>query len=318
MLSITIPLLVGFVIVHRFFVTSIHYRYSLAKVVKDQQYDSRHWYKFIFYVLRFSVLLVLVFVAAKPQLVDSRSKIFVEGIDIMMVLDASGSMQFQDYSEDERSRFDVAKEEAIRFVKKRINDSVGLVVFGNDAISRCPLTLDKNIVSDIIEKLQLGDIDPDGTVLATAVITAVNRLKNSNAATKIMIVLTDGAPSQNDMNIGDALEIAKKFAIKIYTVGIGSDRDVLFMHPTYGVVEKPKVNTLLLQQIARETGGKFFMAHNDQDMRDVYETINKLERTKHEAPLYSNYFDIIVPCLILVLCFLFLEQSLASSVWFHV
>ena len=315
-LLVTIPFLLGCLLLRRWYFAPIYYNYSLGQQVKSKRYASTHPYRKILYLLRFFTLLLLALLMAKPQLVDSRSNILVDGIDIMLVLDASGSMQYQDYSDDERSRFEVAQEEAIRFSKKRTNDAMGLVIFGKDAISRCPLTLDKKIIHDMVSGLKLGDIDPDGTMLATAVVTAVNRLKHSPAKSKIMILLTDGEPSPGDMSFSAAIEIAKKFAIKVYAVGIGSDQEGVIMHPFYGMIPKPKVNSALLQQIARETGGMFFMARNERDMREVYDTIDRLEKTKHEAPLYSRYFDIVIPILLMSIGLLFLEQVLSSFVWF--
>lgn len=317
-LGVTIPLLLGFTLLRRWYFAPIYYSYSLGQSIKEKRYASTHPYRKVLYLIRFSILLLLAFLVAKPQLVDSRSNITVEGIDIMLVLDASGSMQYQDYSDDERSRFEVAQEEAIRFSNKRMNDAIGLVIFAKDAISRCPLTLDKKIINDMVTGLKLGDIDPDGTMLATGVVTAVNRLKHSLAKSKIMILLTDGEPTPGDMSFSAAIEIAKKFNIKVYAVGIGSDKEGYIMHPFYGMMPKPRVNSALLQQIARETGGTFFMAQNEQDMRSVYNTIDSLERTKHEAPLYSRYVDIFIPALLLAIGGIFLEQLLSSFVWFSV
>ncbi len=310
--------LVGCILFRWRFFRPVYYRYSLGAVLGANRYATRHPYKLILYGIRLGILVALALLVAKPQLVDSRSNIVVDGIDIIVVLDASGSMQFQDYSDDNRSRFDVAKDEAIRFIKKRTNDAIGLVVFGKDAISRCPLTLDRKIVSDMVRDLKIGDIDPDGTMLATAAVTAVNRLKNSDAKSKIMILLTDGEPSPGDMNCNAAIEIAKKFDIKVYTVGIGSDKDEIFVHPYYGLVAKPKVNTSLLQQIARKTGGVFFMARNERDMREIYDTIDQLEKTKHEAPLYSRYKDLFAPFVLGIILLLLVEQFLSSFVWFSI
>jgi Ca-activated chloride channel family protein len=317
-LFITVPLLVGFAFFRQWYFAPISYSYSLGEAVKSNRYESKHPYKKILYVVRLFFLLLLALLVAKPQLVDSRSNMLVDGIDIMLVLDASGSMQYQDYSDDERSRFEVAQEEAIRFSKKRMNDAVGLVLFAKDAISRCPLTLDKKIIHDMVSCLKLGDIDPDGTMLATAVVTAVNRLKHSSAKSKIMILLTDGEPSPGDMSFNAAIEIAKKFNIKVYAVGIGSDQEGIIMHPFYGMIAKPKVNSVLLQQIAHETGGMFFMARDEHDMREVYETIDCLEKTKHETPLYSRYFDVFIPILLISVGLLFIEQILSSFIWFSV
>ncbi len=266
--------------------------------------------------MRSLVLIVLAFLIAKPQLVDSRSNVNVEGIDIVLVLDVSGSMQFQDYDDDNRSRFDVAKAEAIRFVQKRKNDAIGLVIFGKDAVSRCPLTFDKPMLKSVVDEMEIGTIDPDGTMLITAMIAAVNRLKHSKATSKVMIALTDGEPSEGDMDPSVAIEIAKKLGIKIYTVGIGSEEEQLLMHPLYGVISKPKVNKELLTQVAHSTGGQYFMAHNARDMRNIYDTIDALEKTEQETPVYSALYDVFIPFVFFLIGMVLLELLLSSFVWF--
>ncbi len=290
------------------------YRYALGASFK--QHASKHPFAWIAYATRLASLIILAFLIPKPQVVDSRSNIEVEGIDIILLMDVSGSMQFKDFSQDNRSRFDVAKEEAIRFIKKRTNDSLGLVLFARDAISRCPLTHDKNILQELVGNLELGDIDPDGTMLATGMVTAINRLKNSKAKSKIMILLTDGEPSDGDMDPVRACDIAKKLGIKVYTIGIGSEKEEYFMHPMVGLVQKPKVNVNLLKRIARETGGQSFLAHDAQDMRKVYDTINQLETTKHETPLYTRYFDLYAPWALAVFCLLIVQLFLSTFIWF--
>lgn len=316
LLGLTIPMLIVAVLFRHKVVRTLYYRYSLGQQLIAEKQASVHPYKKIFYFIRLLILFILALLIAKPQVVDSRSNIIIDGIDIMVVLDASGSMQFQDYGETKQSRFDIAKKEAIRFVEKRVNDAIGLVIFGKDALSRCPLTMDKKIVRQMIDALEIGDIDPEGTMLSTAMITAINRLKHSDAKSKIMILLTDGTPSDGDMDPGAAIEIAKKLGIKVYTIGIGSDQDDVFLHPLYGMVAKPKVNAALLKQIARATNGRFFMAHNARDMRSIYDTIDRLEKTKHEAPLYSRYYDIFTPLVIGIILVMIIQQLLATFVWF--
>jgi len=254
--------------------------------------------------------------SGRPQLVDSRSVVPVKGIDIVLVLDVSGSMQFQDYDDDQRSRFDVAKAEAERFIQKRVHDSLGLVLFGKDALSRCPITADKLLLQEIVRDLKLGIIDPDGTMLITGIVTAANRLKNSKAKSKIMIVLTDGEPSEGDISPSVGIDVAKKLGIKIYTVGIGSEESHVFMHPLYGLVEKPKVNKELLTKIAHETGGSYFMAHNAKDMRKIYDTIDLLEKTEHDVPIFSLYYDIVIPCVGIVLFLVLCKLILSTFIWF--
>jgi Ca-activated chloride channel family protein len=257
LLGITALCVAATIVLRYFFSKTVIVTYPLAHTLRIKKHASTHFYRTFFYVLRLITVSILALLVAKPQLVDSRSNIVIEGIDIMIVLDASGSMQLCDDNNDPRARFDVAKEEAMRFIQKRTNDALGLVIFGKDAVSRCPLTMDKKIVMEMVDTLKLGDIDPDGTVLATAMVAAVNRLKHATGATKVIILLTDGTPSDGDMDCSMALAIVKKFGIKVYTIGIGNEKDEIFFHPLRGIVQKQKVNAPLLQRIARDSGGRF-------------------------------------------------------------
>jgi len=318
LLYILLPVVVIVALLRFVFIKKTIYKYSLGAVLKKNNFFSQHPYKKIFYVMRLLLLIGLAFLIGKPQLVDPRSNITVEGIDIVLVLDASGSMQLQDYSDDKRSRFDIAKEEAIRFIQKRENDPIGLVIFGNDAISRCPLTLDKTILTTMLDDLKLGVVNPDGTMLSTAILTGVNRLKNSKAKSKIVIALTDGEPSENDLDPRIAIEVAKKLGVKIYTIGIGTDEQQYMNHPFYGVIVMPKVNRKLLTMVAKKTGGEFFLAKDEKDMRMVYEKIDALEKTEYETDMYSNYFDWFMPFLWVIIIICFLELLLSTFVWFSI
>lgn len=311
----TIPAFIGAVIA-RYYAKTPFYKYPLARSLAQAGYSKAPTHKRIFAAIKIITLMILAFLIAKPQLVDNRSSISIDGIDIMIVLDASASMQFQDYDDDQRSRFQVAKDEAMRFVDKRTDDAVGLVLFGKDALSRIPLTMDKKLINSIISGLELGFIDPDGTVLSTAIISGANRLKNSNAKSKIMIVLTDGAPSENDTDPALAIELAQKLGLKIYTIGIGSDEDQYVMHPFMGLIPKPKINRPLLVKIAQDTGGKFFLARNSKDMRAVYDTIDSLERTSRQTSLYNKYYDIFIPGVALIIFLMLLELLLSATIWF--
>jgi Ca-activated chloride channel family protein len=172
------------------------------------------------------------------------------------------------------------------------------------------------VLKKMINELQIGMIDPNGTVLARGMITAASRLKNSQAKSKVMILLTDGEPSEQDLDTDIGIKIAKELGIKVYTIGIGSDRDEMMIHPFHGWMQKPRVNTELLAHIAQETGGKFFMAHNAADMRTIYHTIDQLERTRHDVPMFSKYFDLITPVGCAALALLCVELGLATFFWF--
>lgn len=296
--------------------TGSQYRYPLTQILKNRGATTRHPYRLILSTFRFFSLMLLAVLIAKPQWVDSRSKVTVEGIDIVLVLDVSGSMEAPHDEDDQRPRIDVAKKEAIRFVEKRDNDAIGLVIFGNDALSRCPLTVDKQILKNIIDETQIGLLDPNGTVLARAMVTAINRLRHSQAQSKIMIVLTDGEPMGNDIGVQIPIDAAKELGIKIYTIGIGGE---LFAWDMFGRRQRmPGVNATLLQKIARETGGKYFEAKKSDDMRAIYDTIDTLEKTEIESPVFTRYHDWFMPLLWLV-CILMLVEIVASSlVWFSV
>lgn len=264
---------------------------SLSRLLIMRGFTCSLWPSRILISMKIVLFFLLFLSCSKFQVVDIVTPMHVEGIDIALVLDASGSMQFADYGNSNKTRFDIAKDEAVRFVKKRINDSIALIIFGNDAVSRIPLTHDKNMVERMIKELSLGDIDPNGTKLATAMLSAANRLKRSPAKSKIMILLTDGAPSEGDIDPKAAIDIIKKLGIKVYTIGIGSEKEDYFIHPLYGMVAKPQVNKQLLEHIALNTGGRSFMAHNAQDMRVIYDDIDRLERTEKAVPFINKSYD---------------------------
>lgn len=312
----TLPLVALVCFVYYKYARTIVYRYSLASAIGHDGFATTHPYKKISWFLRFISLVILAFLLAKPQLVDLNSHILVEGIDIVLTLDISGSMRFRDYEDDRRSRIAVAKDEAKLFVDKRDNDAIGLVIFGNDAVSRCPITSDKTIIKSMIDELDIGLIDPDGTLLSTGLITALNRFKKSKAKSKIIILLTDGEPSPGDDKPEDAIEIAKQLGVKVYTIGIGSEQAEYIHDPFYGVQIKPGINKTLLSKIAQQTGGKFFNARNAQDMRVVYNTIDMLEKTEYETNMYNKYYDIFVPFVWFILLMVALEIILASFIWF--
>ncbi len=315
-LFILIPLVIILAYIRWKWRSGSRYRYAMTQTLKERGATTRHPYRTILAALRLATLLLLVVLIAKPQWVDFRSKVTVEGIDIIVVLDVSGSMDAPHDEHDERSRLKIAKEEAIRFVEKRHNDAIGLVLFGKDALSRCPLTADKQTLKEIIDATHIGLLNPEGTVLARGIITGANRLRHSHAKSKIMIVLTDGEPSEDDVAPEIAIDVAKELGIKIYTVGIGEE---LVRPDIFGRLHRiGRVNTVLLQKIARETGGNYFEAKRANDMREIYNTIDALEKTKIETPIFTHYQDWFMP-LLWIACILMLIEIIASSlVWFSI
>jgi len=293
------------------------YLYPLTGMLMKAEQTVQLPYKKFVQVVRFATLALLAFLISRPQVVDQQSKINVEGVDIMIALDVSGSMQLFDSLNDPRRRIDVAKEEAISFIKKRDNDPVGLVLFGNEAVSRCPLTLDKKMLASIINDVELGIINPEGTMISRGVIMALNRMRKSASKSKIIILLTDGEPTEGDLDPRNALDMAKKMGVKIYTIGIGGNEGGFYQHPVFGVQQaRAPLNKNLLHALASGTGGRFFEATNPAQLATIYDTINNLEKTSYETDVYYKYYDIFMPFLWAVVGLCFFELFLSRFLWF--
>jgi Ca-activated chloride channel homolog len=276
---------------------------------------SGFWSRFLPFLLRLLALLSLCAALARIKVPDERSKISVRGIDIMIVLDASGSMEARDDRTDKRTRLDIAKTESIKFVDKRENDPIGLVLFSGEAVSRAPLTLDKEVLKQLLSETTIQTIPVDGTALSLGILTAVNALKKSKAKSKVLIVLTDGTP-RGDIDPKVSIDLAKKLGVKIYTIGIGSLEGGWLEHPFFGWVQnKDTYNEPLLRRFASETGGKFFSARKPTDMEAIYKTIDKLERTEQEVPLFARYYEYFIPFLWAAFLFMLIELLLGAFWW---
>ncbi|KKQ33483.1 MAG: von Willebrand factor type A [candidate division TM6 bacterium GW2011_GWF2_37_49] len=306
------------VILYRLFIYKYPvYTFPAVSFLKNSRFIKNNNHKKILFFVRIIALIGLTFLIARPQWVDESSKLNVEGIDIVVAIDASDSMQLIDDLSDRLTRIEVAKREAIRFIEKRTNDPIGLVLFGKEALSRCPLTLDKSILKELVGQIKLGEIDPSGTWLGTGMATAVNRLRNSKAKSKVIILLTDGEPTQPEKVEPDAaIEMAKQFNIKIYTIGIGNEKGGYFYHPMFGLQQTQyTLNTTLLQSIADKTGGQFFKASNAKEMRMIYDKIDSLEKTKIESEIFHNYYEAFLTFIWIILALLGLEFLLRFFIW---
>lgn len=278
---------------------------------------SKNWHHKLFFLIRLFAILFLVFAIAGFRIPDERTKIPVQGVDIMLVIDVSGSMNFFDDINDQRTRFEVAKAEALRFINLRDNDPIGIVFFASVAISRVPLTLDKTMLANILNDIKLGTINPNATVLSKGILVGLNKIKNSKAKSKILIVLTDGEPTTYlDVDPKIPIELAKKLGVKIYTIGIGSEQGGYFNHPFYGLIQtRTPLNVSLLEEFAKTTGGQFFRAEKPEDLKRIYDTIDKLEKTEYEIPLYGKYYEFFMIFLWLSFLFLIIEIILSTFVW---
>ncbi len=291
------------------------YLYSSIRIFDSVKTRSPWFYEAIVFTLRLAALVMLCFALCRMRKPEEQTKISVEGVDILLVIDVSGSMQLFDDLNDKRSRIAVARSEALNFITRRTNDPIGIVLFANGVVSRCPLTLDKNILTELMQEVTLGIIDHTGTLLSRAILTAAARLKNSSAKSKIMIVLTDGEPSEGDSSPEEAVALAKKIGIKIYTIGIGSPEGG-FMPTLLGLQRvKSALNVPLLKMIAENTGGQFFEAKNPAELARIYQTIDSLEKHENEMPLFMHYYEYFMLFLWLAFFLLVIECVICSTVW---
>lgn len=286
-----LPLLTFFVVYRIFFYKAPLYVYSLTSELLKNNIVTSNISKKLLFFLRLLLLSALLFLILTPQFADKKSNISVHGIDIILDLDVSGSMECFDDLNDRRQRIEIAKIEAINFVKKRTNDSIGLVIFGKDVVSRCPLTFDKTILLQTLKEIKLGIVDANGTALCSSILCAVNRLKNSQAKSKIIVLLTDGVPTVDEISPEIAIEVAKKFGIKIYTIGIGREDGGFLIQNGFTFQREDHIDMELLEKISKETGGIAFRAHNAKELKDIYNKIDQLEKTKMDADIFYNYYD---------------------------
>lgn len=308
------------VVIKYFWKNQSSYIYPLTSFLKQKNVQASSFYERFFFVMRLCSLFLMALLLARPQFVDSKSKITVEGVDIVLTLDVSESMKCFDDVHDRRSRWEVAKTEALRFIDKRENDAVGLVIFGKYAIARCPLTHDKRVLKTIVEELEIGMPSYDmahGTMLAQSIVTSARRLQKSKAKSKVIVLLTDGTPTPGDLPMQDAIGIAQKMNVKIYTIGIGGDQGGYIHDPVFGIhsVSIP-LNKQLLQDIATQTGGKFFEAKKPKDLKTIYEKIDQLEKVSYETEVFNKYHDYFLPFLWLVIILLMCELYMATFSWF--
>ena len=253
---------------------------GMAKLPKTWKAYLRH----LLFALKMAALALLIVALARPQSSSTNSTSNIEGIDIVMAMDVSGSMLARDLKPD---RLTAAKNVASDFVKGRPGDRMGLVIFSGETFTQVPLTTDHGVMLNMLGEMKNGLID-DGTAIGDGLATAVSRLKDSEAISKVVILLTDGLNNAGSVDPYTAAEMAKIFGVRVYTIGVG----------TYGTAPYPvqtpfgtqiqqvkvEIDEKLLTQMANMTGGKYFRANNNKKLDEVYQEIDKLERSKIEAP----------------------------------
>ncbi len=249
--------------------------------------------KHLLFALRLLALAFLITALARPRTVDVSTKTkTTRGIDIVMAIDVSASMLAKDLSPN---RLDALKNVAAEFIKGRPNDRIGLVEYAGESYTKTPITSDKAIVLRSLKEIKYNNIIEGGTAIGMGLATAVNRLKDSKAKSKVIILLTDGVNNSGSINPNIASELAVEFGIKVYTIGLGTNG--MALSPIgikqngqfqYGRIQV-EIDEALLKEIAQATGGKYFRATNNQKLAEIYKEINKLEKTDIEEFKFYNY-----------------------------
>ena len=267
---------------------------------------------FLPFMMRMLTLLFLVIALARPQSSLSHRNKDVEGIDIVVALDVSGSMMAMDFRPN---RLEACKSVIKEFIDNRPNDRIGLVVYSAEAYTRCPLTTDHQTLQQALATTKFGIID-DGTAIGDGLGTAINRLKESKAKSKVIILLSDGVNNSGYMDPVSAAEIAHNQGIRVYTIGCGSIGEAPISIPGYGVVNaKTEIDEALLRNLAQKTGGSYFRAQNKSRLKAVYDEIDRMEKTRIHETVYTNQSEEFFPFLLIALIFLSFEILLRYTLF---
>jgi Ca-activated chloride channel family protein len=266
-------------------------------------------------ILQLASLALMIIGLARLQKVNIQEYIETEGIDIVISMDISGSMLAEDFKPN---RLEAAKETAKNFIKDRVGDRVGLVIFSGESFTQCPITIDHNVVRQQIDLITNGMLE-DGTAIGMGLATGVDRLKDAKGKSKILILLTDGVNNTGKIDPSIALELAKAYDVKVYTIGIGTMGKALFPVQTPLGVKKElvevEIDEPLLKQIAEETGGKYFRATDNNKLSKIYEQIDRLEKSKVELQVYAEHKDMFQYFIILSLACILLATILQFTIF---
>lgn len=275
------------------------------------------------FVLRIIAIIMIILVLARPQSTNHWQNTEIEGIDIMLAVDVSTSMLAEDL---QPNRLEAAKTVATEFINGRPNDNIGLTIFAGESFTQCPLTTDHAVLLNLFNSInvniaQSGLIE-DGTAIGMGIANAVSRLKNSKAKSKVIILLTDGSNNRGDISPMMAAEIAKQFGVRVYTIGVGTNGTARYPLRTYTGIEyvnvPVEIDEKTLMQIASTTDGQYYRAISNSKLKDVYEEIDKLEKTKLNVKEFTqrkeNYQSFALVAFICILLELILRNTLLKKI----
>lgn len=288
---------------------------SSLKAFDNTSNAWRYRFRHFLFALRMLALAALIIAFARPQSTDRWEERDVEGVDIVLALDISGSMLAEDFKPN---RIEAAKTIGMEFIASRPEDRFGLVIYAGESFTQCPLTLDHAILMNLFSQVTDGMIE-DGTAIGSGIATSVNRLKNSDAESKIIILLTDGVNNRGVVAPKAAAEIAQSYGIRIYGIGIGTIGKAPFPFRTprgiqYQMVDV-EIDEELLKDIADMTGGKYFRATDEDGLRQIYREIDEMEKTKLEVTMFSKPKEEFFWLLVIAASLLFIDKLLGLTIF---
>lgn len=288
---------------------------SLKNIPKSAAYYTRH----SVFLLKILGIAALIIALARPQSYKAWQETTTEGIDIVLAMDISGSMLAQDF---QPNRIEASKKMAIKFISGRTSDRIGLVIFAGESYTQCPATVDHKVLINYFKDISTGIIE-DGTAIGLGLANAVNRLKNSDAKSKVVILLTDGDNNSGQISPSMASDLAQTYGIRVYTIGVGSKGLVpVPVQTAWGPsVQKVKMelNDEVLKEIAEKTGGKYFRATNNKALENIYAEIDKMEKIKIEQRKHKetkeNYLIFAIWSLILLSVSVLLKNTVFKTIF---
>jgi Ca-activated chloride channel family protein len=275
----------------------------------------RHYLRHILFAFRIIAIALLVVVLARPQATDKFQDISTEGIDIVLTLDISGSMLARDFRPD---RLEASKNVATEFISGRPYDRIGLVVFSGESFTQCPITTDHAVLINLLREIQSGMVE-DGTAIGMGLATAINRIKDSEAKSKVIILLTDGVNNKGEIAPATAAGIAKTYGIRVYTIGVGTQGMAPYPVQTpFGIQYQDmpvEIDEAILREISQTTGGKYFRATDNDRLIQVYSEIDKLEKSKIDVRQFSRKEEKFLFPAIIAIFLLFAEILIKNTIF---
>lgn len=316
LLLLIIPAVVWYIFKSASWETHINYSNTagFSGIKKTWKANLKH----ILFGLKMLAVALIIFALARPQFTNQYKNISTEGIDIVLALDISGSMLAEDFKPN---RLEASKEVASELIVGRPNDRIGLVVFGSESFTQCPLTTDHAVLLNLFKDIHVGMIE-DGTAVGAGLANAVNRLKDSKSISKVVILITDGVNNAGSIAPVTAAEIAKVFGVRVHTIGVGTNGVAPYpMQTPFGTQYQDmevNIDEATLKQIASTTGGKYFRATNNQKLREVYAEIDKMEKSRIEVREFKKnsdeFFLFGLSALILLLIDILVRNTVLKSI----